>query len=291
MRMGLEGQEEKIKSAIILILLASDCFTVVFSHMVLRIDIVFTHFFYITIVLAAIWWKRKGMIVAVILSTLLISSHIYFGLDAPLANEFVRSFMFIVVAFAVATLSDWIAKANATVTAEKERLAVTLRSIGDGVISTDIEGRVTSMNEVAEQLTGWKDTESLGRPIREVFHIINAKTRERSENPVENVLKSGKVVGLADHTILISRDGTERRIGDSGAAIIDPEGKTIGVVLAFRDSTVESKLQEEMARTERLESVGSLAGGIAHDFKNILTAVEGNIAMTKLHSGSESGGP
>jgi signal transduction histidine kinase/CheY-like chemotaxis protein len=101
-------------------------------------------------------------------------------------------------------------------------------------------------------------------------------------------LKSGKVVGLADHAILISKNGTERHIGDSGAPIKNPKGEIIGVVLVFRDITLESKLQEDMARTERLESIGSLAGGIAHDFNNILTAIEGNIAIAKLHSGSES---
>lgn len=173
---------------------------------------------------------------------------------------------------------------------EKERLAVTLRSIGDGVIVTDIDGIITLMNRVAEQHTGWAARDASGRRLAEVFHIINEKTRERCENPVERVISSGLIVGLANHTALIRKDGTEIIIEDSAAPIRDRESRTIGVVLVFRDATAKRRTEEELLKVEKLQSVGLLAGGLAHDFNNLLTAIAGNISLAKrqLESGSKA---
>ncbi|MDH5298447.1 MAG: PAS domain S-box protein, partial [Desulfobulbaceae bacterium] len=162
---------------------------------------------------------------------------------------------------------------------EKERLAVTLRSIGDGVITTDVQGKVLMVNKVAEALTGWHQEEAEGRPFTEIFKIINEKSRTPCPNPVEKVMATGHTVGLANHTILIARDGTERSIADSGAPIRDRESRTIGVVLVFRDVTEEEKREEELLKVKKLESIGVLAGGIAHDFNNILAAILGNISL------------
>lgn len=162
---------------------------------------------------------------------------------------------------------------------EKERAQVTLRSIGDGVITTDAEGKVVLINGIAERLTGWTQHEAEGKPLTEVFHIINEMTRERCENPVDKVLREGKIVDLANHTALIARDGTERIIADSGAPIRDESGNIIGVVLVFRDATEKKMMEEEILKAGKLESVGILAGGIAHDFNNILTAIMGNISL------------
>ncbi|HEX8948030.1 MAG TPA: ATP-binding protein [Dissulfurispiraceae bacterium] len=167
---------------------------------------------------------------------------------------------------------------------ERERLAVTLRSIGDAVIVTDIEGIVTLLNTAAEKLTGWTMREAVGKPLTEVFHIINEKTRERCENPVEAVIKTGLVVGLANHTALIGRDGTEMVIEDSAAPIRDRNSATIGVVLVFRDVTEKRKTEEELLKVEKLQSVGLLAGGLAHDFNNLLTSIIGNISMAKIYT-------
>ncbi len=168
--------------------------------------------------------------------------------------------------------------------AEKERLSVTLKSIGDAVISTDIEGRVSFMNQAAEQLTGWSSEEAEGRRLSEVFVIINEKTRKKCVNPVEKVLETGEVVGLANHTALIARDGTERIIADSGSPIKDKNGKTFGVILVFRDITAQYQMEEERRKSERLESTSLLAGGIAHDFNNLLMAILGNISLASLRS-------
>jgi PAS domain S-box-containing protein len=141
-------------------------------------------------------------------------------------------------------------RATDQLAAEKERLSVTLRSIGDAVIATDAKGRVTLVNGVAEALTRWKAEEAMGRPLPEVFHIVNEHTREVVESPVERVLREGTVVGLANHTALIARDGTERPIADSGAPIRDAEGRVAGVVLVFRDQT-EERAAEAVLRSER----------------------------------------
>ncbi|OKY75090.1 MAG: hypothetical protein BM485_10370 [Desulfobulbaceae bacterium DB1] len=168
--------------------------------------------------------------------------------------------------------------------AEKERLAVTLRSIGDGVITTDTDGRIVLLNTVAENMTGWQQREALGKPLSEVFTIVHEQTRVPCENPVDKVMASGRITGLANHTVLIARNGSERKIADSGAPIRDKDGGIIGVVLVFRDVTEKQRMEEELLKIKKLESVGLLAGGIAHDFNNILAAIMGNINLA-LHDG------
>jgi two-component system, cell cycle sensor histidine kinase and response regulator CckA len=178
-------------------------------------------------------------------------------------------------------------KAEEALAAEKERLTVTLRSIGDAVIVTDIHGSITLINKVGEQLTGWSNDEATGKPLFDVFHILNATTREKCENPVEMVLKTGFIVGLANHTILITRDGKELIIDDSAAPIRDKQSETIGIVLVFRDITAQYQMEQEMQKMEKLESLGILAGGLAHDFNNLLTAIMGNVSLVKMQLGAE----
>jgi PAS domain S-box-containing protein len=132
---------------------------------------------------------------------------------------------------------------EARLRASVERHSITLKSIGDGVIVADAEGRVELLNSVAESLTGWNTGEAVGKPIADIFRIINEQTRQAVENPVTRVLTEGIVVGLANHTLLISRDGTERSIVDSGAPIRDDSGRISGVVLVFRDQTAEHSIQ------------------------------------------------
>lgn len=170
-------------------------------------------------------------------------------------------------------------QAQAELAAEKERLSVTLRSIGDGVITTDISGRIVLLNRVAEELTGWRTEEAEGLPLEEVFHIINEQTGEACENPAAEVISGGRAVGLDDHTVLLTRDGYKRRVADRGAPILDAESNIVGVVLVFRDVTEQLKTEKELLKIKKLESIGILAGGIAHDFNNILAAILGNINL------------
>jgi PAS domain S-box-containing protein len=132
----------------------------------------------------------------------------------------------------------------------EERLAVTLRSIGDAVIATDQAACITVFNGVAEALTGWKAAEAIGRPIQEVFNIVSEETRAPAVNPIDRVLREGVVVGLANHTALIARDGTERPIADSGAPIRGAGGEISGVVLVFRDQTEERRAQQTLRDSE-----------------------------------------
>ncbi len=133
----------------------------------------------------------------------------------------------------------------------EKRLSATLRSIGDGVITCDESGRVMDLNSAAECLTGWRSAEAVGRSIGEIFHIVNAKTREPAENPVERSLKEGVLVGLANHTVLISRNGKEYQIADSCAPIRSNEGDLMGAVLVFRDVTEAYQRREELALVKR----------------------------------------
>jgi PAS domain S-box-containing protein len=139
-------------------------------------------------------------------------------------------------------------RAERTLAAERERLRVTLASIGDGVIVTDVEGEVTFLNPVAERLTGWTQPEAAGRALADVFPILQEESRQPVESPVARVLREGVAVGLANHTLLIARDGTERSIDDSAAPICDDAGRTVGVVLIFRDVTEHRRAEEIRAR-------------------------------------------
>jgi PAS domain S-box-containing protein len=130
--------------------------------------------------------------------------------------------------------------------AERERLRITLASIGDAVISTDAQGRVTYLNGVAETLTGWTEAEAAGRPLPDVFQIVNEYSRAPAENPALRALREGMTVGLANHTVLIARDGSERPIDDSAAPMLDESGVAVGVVLVFRD--VAERRQDEEVR-------------------------------------------
>ncbi len=173
-------------------------------------------------------------------------------------------------------------QAEDALAAEKERLTVTLRSIGDGVIATDTEGRVSIINRLAEELTGWRQGDAVGQPLPSVFSVVHQRTRQAYRNPVTQVLATGEIVDLPDQSLLVSRDGAERIIAASAAPILDKESKILGSVLVFRDVSDQQAIMEERVRASKLDSLGILAGGIAHDFNNILTAVIGNVSFARL---------
>ncbi len=133
---------------------------------------------------------------------------------------------------------------------KEEKLRITLQSIGDAVIATDVEGMIIRMNPVAEQITGWTQEEALGQPLIKVFRIESTETGLPVENPVAKVLATGQIVGLANHTKLISKDGNEYQIADSGSPIVDDRGQITGVVLVFRDVTEEYHLNQVLRESE-----------------------------------------
>ncbi len=174
-------------------------------------------------------------------------------------------------------------RANQRANAEKERLRITLTSIGDAVIVTDAAGRMTLMNPIAERLTGW-GFEAIGKPLGDIFHIINESTRATVESPVAVVLRKGAIVGLANHTVLINRNGAEIPIDDSGAPIRDETGKIIGVVLVFRDITHrrDAEMAQERWNQELLEAghkKDHFLATLAHELRNPLAPLSNALEL------------
>src|SRR6476469_3760611 len=161
---------------------------------------------------------------------------------------------------------------------QKELLSVTLSSIGDCVLVTDKEGRITFMNPVAEEVTGWKWSEAMGRPTTEVFRILNEHTRAPVESPVDKVSREGVIVGLANHTLLIRRDGSEIPIDDSGAPIRDGQGGIRGIVLVFRDFTQQKRAEQEVLAAKHAAEAANKAKDqflamLSHELSTHLTPV------------------
>jgi PAS domain S-box-containing protein len=145
-------------------------------------------------------------------------------------------------------LSDPSHRVEQELFAERERLRITLASIGDAVVSTDADGRVVFLNAVAERLTGWTQAEAAGQPLDGVFRIINETTRAAVENPALRALREGRVADLANHTLLVARDGSEHPIDDSAAPMLGPDGRPLGAVLVFRDVSERKRAEEARAR-------------------------------------------
>jgi PAS domain S-box-containing protein len=166
-------------------------------------------------------------------------------------------------------------RAAAALAAQQEWFRVTLASIGDGIIASDPDGRVTYMNGIAEELTGWTNESAQGLPLGDVFKIVNETTRQPVDNPAGLVIRTGRILGLANHTLLINRDGTERPIMDSAAPILNEAGDILGVVLVFRDVTEQRQAEEAIAEQRKwfettLESIGDAV---------IATDVRGQVAF------------
>jgi PAS domain S-box-containing protein len=168
--------------------------------------------------------------------------------------------------------------------AERERLAVTLRAMAEGVITTDTEGKVLFVNNAAGELTGWPEQGAIGRALEDVCVLRHEKTRMPVAAPAQTAIASRGIFDLPPNTVLIDRQGAPRVIEGRCAPIHDLHGRAIGAVLVLRDVTERARLEGEILRASKLESVGILAGGIAHDFNNLLTVVMGNITLATLDS-------
>ena len=172
---------------------------------------------------------------------------------------------------------------------ERERwFSTTLRSIGDAVISTDLEARVTFMNAVAEALTGWRTDEAMGRPIDEVLRLAHEETHEPVENPIRKALREGKVARMAERIVLFGKDGAERPLDDIAAPIMD-EGDVLGAVMVFRDVSEQRRLQRQVELADRLASVGTMAAGVAHEISEPLAAILSNVQFVAAQLATHRG--
>ena len=205
-------------------------------------------FFYVA-VFVAVWFSGRGPgLFSVALSVAV--ADLFFlpsGLFAPDLSGLLPNVFFVGISLLAVLLIERSRRAETEARLSRESLETTLKSIGDAVISTDATGRVEFMNPVAERLTGWPLAEAKGRPLAEVFPVVNEETRAAVESPVEKVLREGKVVGLANHTVLLARGGAEVPVDDSGAPIRDEQGRVTGVVLVFHDIGERRKAEGERA--------------------------------------------
>jgi PAS domain S-box-containing protein len=173
-------------------------------------------------------------------------------------------------------------RAEAALAAEKERLAVTLRAMTEGVITADTQGVVQFMNRAAAELTRQEPAGVVGRHMAEVCALKDTRSGQSVTLPIARVLAEGALVDLPPHTSLVGRDGATCLVEGCCVPVRDVDSELVGMVLVLRDVTVRQRFEEELQRASRLESIGILAGGIAHDFNNILTAIMGNITLALL---------
>ena len=169
---------------------------------------------------------------------------------------------------------------------EKERLAVTLNSIAEGVLTTDAAGRLVSLNPMGEQLIGWTQSKAAGKPLGELFSLLREPTRDPCPNPLELVLQTGEPAEPREPCILVNREGMERPIEIAASPMHNKSGGVAGAVLVLRDVTARRKSEAEILKERKLESVGLLAGGIAHDFNNILLGIIGNLSLARMNAHS-----
>ncbi len=174
-------------------------------------------------------------------------------------------------------------QAEAELSRERKQMEITLRSIADGVITTDTTGRVQTMNRVAQDLTGWKESRAQGKLLKEIFPIIHESTQKPIRYSVAEVVKKRKVRIFPPQAILKTQENDRHFVADSLAPLYDEKNKVVGTVMVCRDETEKSRMERELLKTRKLESIGTLAGGIAHDFNNLLAGILGNISLARLN--------
>jgi PAS domain S-box-containing protein len=171
---------------------------------------------------------------------------------------------------------------------QRDLLAVTLRSIGDAVVTLDPHGRITFLNPVAEALTGWPLAEARGQTFETVCPLVQEGTRHPVESPVAQVRRAGPVLSVAPQTILLTRDGREVLIADSSAAIRSMDETLHGIVVVLRDISAQRRLEEHLRQAQKMQALGTLAGGVAHDFNNILMIILGSTELAQRALALES---
>jgi two-component system, cell cycle sensor histidine kinase and response regulator CckA len=227
--------------------------------------------FFVGAIWVSAWFHgREGGISATVLSAGVF--FIYFfatGADhETFPLKLLRIFSFVVLGLFVTWLT-------AAWQGSRRLLVSTLSSIGDAVLATDSEGRITFMNPVAETLTGWPADGARGRNVKEVIRLIDARVREPIENPLTRALRERVMVSLPESPLLLSRGGAEVPIEQTAAPIREAWGEVRGGILVFRDISKRRQLEEQVTHAQKMQAVGRLAGGVAGDFNNVLTVITG----------------
>ena len=212
---------------------------------------------YLTFFAAVVIAARYGGLRPGLLATLASGATAFYLFVAPALQargprwgDVVGLLLFGAIGWLMSDISSRLQGARDECLVETERLRTTLQSIGDGVIETDADGRVRSLNPVAERLTGWTTIEAVGRDLPQVFHIVNEVTRQEVENPALRALRDGVVVGLANHTVLISKQGDERPIDDCAAPVRIKGDHIDGSILVFRDVSERRRSEDTLRRSE-----------------------------------------
>jgi two-component system cell cycle sensor histidine kinase/response regulator CckA len=240
--------------------------------------------------LAGVWlcaWfnGRTGGLAATAFSTLAIA---FFFLrpevDASPASS-LRAVIRVLLFLAIASILTWV---TASWRDSRRLFASTLSSIADAVVATDREGRITFLNPVAETLTGWSRGEARGKPAAEILRLLDERNREPVANPVTRTLREQVMVAIDDHTVLVSRSGTEVPIEHSASPVRDDAGELRGAVLVFRDISKRRQLEQQVSHSQKMDAVGRLAGGVAGDFNNVLTVITGYAELLRAEISSNS---
>jgi PAS domain S-box-containing protein len=209
-------------------------------------------FFYAAVTLSALYGERGAGWIALLLAALLLAYRFFWPLPAWQAAgaASLQLLVFLLVASLIVLLTRRMQREQAQLFTERETLQTTLTSIGDGVITTDIQGNVTYLNPTAAQLTGWSLAAARQRSLAEIFSLIHEQTRQSITSPMEQVLRTGAMVRLTNHTILVARDGREYPIHDSAAPLRNHKGEIVGVVLVFQDDSQRRQTIQQLAKSE-----------------------------------------
>ena len=199
-----------------------------------------------------------------------------------------KTFEYNELAKTLRAMAEQIGEREEKLIASENHLSITLNSIGDAVITTNAAGLITRMNPVASKLTGWTLEDALGKPLSEVMKLRIEDKESEIFDPAQEVLKTQKVITLPPNTFLEAKNGEFYRVADSGAPICGDDSNNIGVVIVFRDTTDEHVLQEQLHHSRKMDAIGQLAGGVAHDFNNMLSGIYGASELLELSlSGKE----
>jgi PAS domain S-box-containing protein len=274
METKFEGKEEKYKITVVAILLTSACFSTYYFHRVLGIGAFFTHFFYIPIILSSLWWKRKGLIVAMFLAGFLIFSHILFRTDAMTLNDYARAFMFIVIALVIAILSEQIVKVEKKTKLAYAELNQIFHTAVDGMRVIDKHFNMVRVNQAFSTLSGISEGEAVGEKCYDLFHGPLCHTPSclltrilGGEERVECEVEKERTDGIRIPCIL------------AATPFRGPGGELIGIVENLKDISERKKADETLIQSEKLRALGEMAAGVAHDFNNLLAIILGNAQL------------